>query len=92
MLVYTAFSAVAIAQGHYSCSRYCMEESLPGDTTSPKEYSEHEVARRHEPPVLHQRHHYITRNTNSKILYGSHSAATRAASVPVHIRHCVFIL
>lgn len=91
MLVYTAFSAAALAQVRYSCSSLCAEES-PGNTHATREYSEHEAARRQEPPVLHQRDHTNTRPFSSKILYPLHSDPARAAAVPVHIRHCVFIL
>jgi len=92
LLAYTAFSAVAMAQVRYACSSLCTEESPVSSTQAPKAYHEHEVAGRQEPPLLYQRHHTHTPHFSSKILRSSHSEPTRAAAVPVYIRHCVFIL
>jgi hypothetical protein len=107
LLIYTAFSAVAVAQSHRYCSNsHCTEESPLSDNNAPKGCNEYEMAGRHEAHSIastvhfqkqllsqHQNNNTKTYFTSSKSLFNLHSNARRATSpVPVYIRHCAFIL
>ena len=105
MFIYTAFSAVMIAQYHRYCSD-CTQERPISNTNIPKECNEFEVAGRHEAHSIahpisfqkkllsaHQHHNTYSYSVSSQTLLPLHSDPARAVpAVPVYVRHCAFLL